>query len=248
MGKLKRIDYNSYTGYQELDNRLTVATGFRHKTKGTYHKFDGVDLKLYMYMLQRSMYMKHLGKRYFESLDRICVASTGSNYRKNGTNRTRIKKLCDIGLISIETIEIKKDKFVFKDNGSKRVNSLEDVLLYWHLVNDSLVDYDSEQATEQRKLEKVKRIEDEQERVERKRLGEIMGKNYARLTTLYQILSRSPDCDNTLKEIRAVEKANQEKIYYKDHPDFKALFKCNVYVDGVLINGNNEDDSDLIPF
>ena len=41
MGLTQRINYNSYTGYQILDNRLTVATGFKHKTKGIEYKFDG---------------------------------------------------------------------------------------------------------------------------------------------------------------------------------------------------------------
>ncbi len=238
MGLTQRINYNSYTGYQILDNRLTVATGFKHKTKGIEYKFDGVDLKIYMYILQRQSYKKHKGQRYYESLDRICVASTGTNYRTNGTNRKRIKKLCDIGLITVETVKI-KEKEVFKDGGFKQANNLDDALLYWHLINPFLCDFDNDDKKLERIKEKSKRLKSQEE----KKQGEVLGRNAHRLKTLYSILESSPDCDNTLREIRLIEDANREKIYYKEHSDYRTLFKCIVTetpASGVINNTINE--------
>lgn len=241
MGQVQRINYNSYTGYQVLDNRLTIASGFRHKVKGLEYKFDGVDLKIYMYILQRSAYKKHKGQRYYESLDRICVASTGTNYRTNGTNRKRIKKLCDIGLITIETIDT-KDKEVFKDGGYKQANSLEDILLYWHLINPFLSDFDNEDKKIERLKDKKKRLKSQEE----KKQGEVIGRNTNRLKTLYSILESSPCCDNTLREIRLIEDANREKIYYKEHPDYRTLFKC--IVTEMSASDDNYNFVDELPF
>ncbi|WP_439333961.1 DUF6945 domain-containing protein, partial [Vibrio parahaemolyticus] len=80
---------------------------------------------------------------YFESLDRICTAVTGSSYRSSGSNRARIKKLMQIGLLDVATTS----KGSIKNAGKKSIRKLDNVLRDYDVINPTLATFDTPEAT-----------------------------------------------------------------------------------------------------
>lgn len=148
--------YNNKLGFVQLDARYTFITGFKNKQTGEIVNFDGVDFKLVAFITQRQAYFSNVKRSsYFESLDRICTAVTGSGYRSNGNNRARVKKLLQIGLLDVATTS----KGSIKNKGKKSVNALDDVLHSYDLVNDALMMFDTPEETAQRKADKAQRLD-----------------------------------------------------------------------------------------
>ncbi|MGL1306900.1 DUF6945 domain-containing protein [Vibrio parahaemolyticus] len=156
-------DYNKNIGFVQIDARYTLATGFKNKKTGEIIPFDGVDFKIITFITQREAYFKNVKHSpYFESLDRICTAVTGSSYRSSGSNRARIKKLMQIGLLDVATTS----KGSIKNAGKKSIRKLDNVLKDYDLVNPALSTFDTPEATEQRNEAKAERLEEQKQREE----------------------------------------------------------------------------------
>ncbi|HHB9680534.1 TPA: GIY-YIG nuclease family protein [Vibrio cholerae] len=132
---------------------LLLCTAFKSLTTGEVIKFDGVLLKIYLYMLGRYNFYQTHNADYIETFDRICTAATGMDYRGNGTNRGRIKTLRGLGLIDVET-DLNGKILV---GGVKVVNTVDDILTEWQPVNEQLDYYDSKEGREERKKQKLLR-------------------------------------------------------------------------------------------
>ncbi|MDF4772276.1 hypothetical protein P3561_25800, partial [Vibrio parahaemolyticus] len=144
-----------------IDARYTLATGFKNKKTGEIIPFDGVDFKIITFITQREAYFKNVKHSpYFESLDRICTAVTGSSYRSSGSNRARIKKLMQIGLLDVATTS----KGSIKNAGKKSIRKLDNVLRDYDVINPTLATFDTPEATEQRNEAKAGRLEEQEKR------------------------------------------------------------------------------------
>ncbi|EHY0932705.1 TPA: hypothetical protein NJ393_000255 [Vibrio parahaemolyticus] len=157
-------DYNKNIGFVQIDARYTLATGFKNKKTGEIIPFDGVDFKIITFITQREAYFKNVKHSpYFESLDRICTAVTGSSYRSSGSNRARIKKLMQIGLLDVATTS----KGSIKNAGKKSIRKLDNVLRDYDVINPALSTFDTPEATEQRNEAKAERLEEQKIRQEK---------------------------------------------------------------------------------
>jgi hypothetical protein len=159
-------NYNNNIGFVQIDARYTLATGFKHKQTGDITPFDGTDFKLITFLTQREAYFTNAKKSlYFESLDRICTAVTGKPHTDHGGNKTRIKKLINLGLLKVDMTKSGR----IKNKGKKSVCKLDEVLKHYDLVNDALSLFDTPEATEQRKADKDQRLDTQKQREEERK-------------------------------------------------------------------------------
>ncbi|ENM5839748.1 hypothetical protein NTE16_004003 [Vibrio mimicus] len=157
MNHTNNNDYNKNIGFLQIDARYTLATAFKNKETGKIIPFDCVDYKLITFMIQRETYFKNVQRsRYYESLDKICVAVTGSSYRGSGSNKARIKKLIDLGLLVVERSESGKIKA--NASGKKHVADLDEVLKGWDIINEPYTAFNSDEAKAERSEAKQQRL------------------------------------------------------------------------------------------
>ncbi|ELA7357957.1 hypothetical protein Q9X91_004638 [Vibrio alginolyticus] len=156
-------DYSKNIGFVQIDARYTLAAGFKSKETGEVIPFDGVDFKIVTFITQREAYFKNMKHSpYFESLDKICTATTGKPHTDHGGNKNRIKKLLKLGLLNVDTTKTGR----IKNKGKKSICKLDEVLKRWDIVNDALSTFDTPEAAEQRKVEKDKRLDIQKQREE----------------------------------------------------------------------------------
>ncbi|EJG2227918.1 hypothetical protein BS007_RS07685 [Vibrio parahaemolyticus] len=156
-------DYSKNIGFVQIDARYTLAAGFKSKETGEVIPFDGVDFKIVTFVTQREAYFKNVKHSpYFESLDKICTATTGKPHTDHGGNKNRIKKLLKLGLLNVDTTKTGR----IKNKGKKSICKLDEVLKRWDIVNDALSTFDTPEAAEQRKVEKDKRLDIQKQREE----------------------------------------------------------------------------------
>ncbi|EOX4252488.1 hypothetical protein ACPF31_003482 [Vibrio cholerae] len=157
MNHTNNNDYNKNIGFLQIDARYTLATAFKNKETGETIPFDCVDYKLITFMIQRETYFKNVKRsRYYESLDKICVAVTGTSYRGSGSNKARIKKLIDLGLLVVERSESGKIKA--NASGKKHIADLDEVLKGWDIINEPYTTFNSDEAKAERSEAKQQRL------------------------------------------------------------------------------------------